>query len=417
MIRLTVTPDFNDSFLQEEVGRSYDRLLSREDVGFFRLHQQESLWQGCSKWAQDFRNRFDQLVIVGIGGSSLGIRVIQEVFAGKAQKESKQLHFLDNVDPLVFQDLMSSSLNWERTGWVILSKSGKTLETLTLANFVAQELRKKNLSLAERSLVISEEKSNPLNQWADDHEVPRLEIPENVGGRFSVLSPVGMFPAAFLGLSLSEFRRSIPEFLENSRSLVENLVMQTVGSFERQELVTMFWFYCRSMKEFGAWLEQLWAESLPKKKTQTGERNRHNRQVSTPLSCIGTSDQHSLLQQVMEGRKDKFVWFLRFQDVEKIDLKLAENIFAGQDFLQGRSLADVFAAEAMATRLGMEQVGVPCLELMVDQVDEFHLGQMFMLFEMIVGVLGEFYQINAFDQPGVEIGKKLTLDFLQREAD
>ncbi len=403
--------------LRKQVNLAYDQLLQREDVDFFRLHEKGKFWRESTERGKEFREKYDQLVIVGIGGSSLGVRVIDEMLGVKRQlkdfRRHKRLYFLDNVDPIVFLELMSKEIDWSRTGWVLISKSGRTLETLALTNFVSQELLKKGIDLAKKAIVISEEKLNPLNQWANENDVPRLEISENVGGRFSVLTPVGMFPAAFLGLEVESFRQSIPQVLKTYRGLIEELVAQTVTSFSRKEFVTMFWFYSRYMKEFGAWLEQLWAESLAKKITSSGEEGP---KVSTPLSCIGTSDQHSLLQQVMEGQKDKFVWFLRFKDVEEIELSLQKNLFSGQDFLKGRSLSELFSSEAIATRQGMEQVGVSCLELVVDKIDEFHLGQMFVLFEMIVGTLGEFYQINAFDQPGVDIGKKLTLKFLTEKG-
>ena len=266
----------------------------------------------------------------------------------------------------------------------------------------------KNICLTNQALVICEKRKNPLFDWATQHQIPCLDIPESVGGRFSVLTSVGMFPAAFIGCKIESFRHSISEVLKNHRSLVEDLVFHSIRSFSRGESITMFWFYSGYMFSFGRWLEQLWAESLGKKNPST-----HAPIASTPVACIGSTDQHSLLQQVMGGPKDKFVWFIRFKQIENRGAKLQKSLFSEQNFLQNKTMGQIFSAQAIATQQAMEQAKVPCLELTVDRLDEFHLGQMFVLFEMVVALIGEYHQINAFDQPGVEKGKKLTLGILK----
>jgi len=245
---------------------------------------------------------------------------------------------------------------------------------------------------------------------ADKNQIPRLEIPLDVGGRFSVLSPVGMFVASFLNLQVDDFRAGARKALL-SEDLISEFIAQTIQSFERKESITLFWFYNSSLFSLGGWLQQLWAESLGKKVNLSGEAAPF---VSTPIYAISASDQHSILQQVIEGLKDKFVVFLRFEKNEQGSVVLNNSHFAETKNLVQKTMGVLLAAEAEATEEALRKSGVSTFACSTKVMDEFTLGYVFMFFQLVVAGIGEYLQINAFDQPGVELGKRLAKEKLNK---
>ena len=378
--------------------------LARKDIGFPQLVQRIPLWEQSYKEGEAFYKKFKKIVIVGLGGSSLGTRVIAEVF------RARQIFFLDNVDALEFETLIEQLGDLREAGWVFISKSGTTIESLCSLEFLEQIFNSEGLNLASQSLVVSENKANTLVQWAQAHKIPQCEIPVDVGGRFSVLSPVGMLPAAFLGLDLEKFRLGAASAILDE-DLVAQVMAQTVQSFERGEWITLLWTYNSSLKSFGGWFQQLWAESLAKTKDRHGKPAPR---VSTPMAAVGACDQHSILQQVMEGARDKFVVFLRVEESEAGSQRLQKSQFSETKELVGRTMGELLKFEALATQEALTQSGVSTLTLKTKVLDEQSLGYLFMFWQLVVAGLGEYLQIDAFNQPGVELGKRLAKDKLQK---
>ncbi|MEK2644366.1 glucose-6-phosphate isomerase [Bdellovibrio sp. BCCA] len=387
-----------DSSVHEKCQEALKIFLHRKDIGFPQLMERVSLWQQSYKVGQEFSHRFKRLVVVGVGGSSLGTRVIAEVF------RAKKLFFVDNVDALEFETLIEELGDLREVGWVFISKSGTTIETLCALEFLDQIFKEENLHLAAQSVVISENKENTLTKWAKKNEVPVCEIPVDVGGRFSVLSPVGMMPAAFLGLDLEKFRVGAMRAL-NETSLVTQTMAQVAQSFDRNEWITLLWSYNSRLKDFGSWFQQLWAESLAKGQGRGGGEAPR---ASTPMSAVGACDQHSILQQVMEGARDKFVIFVRVEESEAGSQRLHKTQFSEMADLEGRTMGELLRAEAVATQEALTQNGVSTLTLKTKVLDEHTLGYMFMYWQLVVAGLGEYMQIDAFNQPGVELGKRLA---------
>jgi glucose-6-phosphate isomerase len=188
------------------------------------------------------------------------------------------------------------------------------------------------------------------------------------------------------------------------------LTAQSLKSFEREEWITLFWVYCNRLFTWGLWVQQLWAESLAKKKNRQGQEAPR---ASTPIALVGANDQHSVLQQVAEGARDKFIWFMRVRESETAGPVLKKSQFANQTYLEGKSLGALLSAESQATMKALQQNQVQSLCLEVDRLDEATMGALFMILELVVGALGEAFDINAFDQPGVELGKRLALEILK----
>ena len=382
-----------------------EQVFNRKDLGFFQVPERDHLWKQVKEEAKKIRSVADEMVVVGVGGSSLGPKALADLLM---QPESNyKIYFCDNVDALVFEKLFKQIKNKSRTVWLFVSKSGSTIETLVAADLILQHYSGSSDSF--HSMVISENKKSPLTEWAKNIKIPCLEIPLDVGGRFSVLTAVGMLPMAFLGIDTADFRAGARAALEN-KDLVTQLISHYHQSFERQEWISFFWFYCSQYENFGRWLQQLWAESLGKSTNRLG---RTASRASTPMTAIGSSDQHSVFQQLMEGPKDKFISIFRFEDVEAAGDKVRRSVYGGQSFFDGRSMGDLIAAQAQGTSRALTQQKISTLNLMVKDRSPQSLGFQMMCWQLVVAGLGELLQINAFDQPGVELGKRLAIEILQ----
>ena len=384
---------------------SLDNLLARDDVGFFKLPEREQGWKASSERFSGIQDLFDHFVFVGIGGSGLGGRTIAH--AMQYCHPTHRVSFLENVDPMSISHLLSSRDSHKKTHWCLISKSGSTLETLSVANRINEYLQTQGLKFSENCTVISEVKDSPLTKWAHSEGVPILPIDLDVGGRFSVLSPVGLFPAACMGVNLEELREGSRWALQQ-KDLITQLTAHALESFARQEFITQFWFYSDGMKVFSDWIMQLWAESLAKKQTVDGQPAPR---VSTPMGCVGAIDQHSILQQVMEGARDKMIWLSRVKSVEEAD-KPMSNMFPDFPFLDSKGVGEVLAAEASGMYSAYVEEDISVLEIEWQDLSPATLAAGFMLFELIVGSVGQALNINAFDQPGVELGKKLAKNIL-----
>jgi glucose-6-phosphate isomerase len=377
--------------LYERCLQAVQKVIDNSSAGFTKLPERNGLWDECARIASVWKGKVDQVVVLGTGGSSLGTQVIMETFG------ISKFIFIDNVDPHHFQAQMKTIKDVTSTAFLIVSKSGTTIETLCALEMILQSTRLSPY-VANTSLAT----------WALKKSYPHLEIPLDVGGRFSVLSPVGMLPAAIAGLDIERFRKGAREALLD-KELIAQLVAQAIMSFERNEWITVFWFYSSRAAFMGRWVQQLWAESLGK------ERNTINEpaaRTSTPMAALGTVDQHSTLQQMMDGAKDKFFWFIRFGALE-VSPTIEQSHFPETDFLRGHSMGSLLAAEAVATQQALEQKGraTLCIKTntpMMKQSGEQALGFFFMMMELVVAGIAQHLLIDAFDQPGVELGKRLA---------
>ncbi len=381
-------------------------LRLRSDLGFMQLPLGLDQIQAR---ANEIREKFSHVVVLGIGGSALGIRAIFEAL--EISDPKIKISIIDNVDSYSFFKTLDG-LDLQHCHFLMISKSGQTIETLTQAEFVEQALVQKKLpGLAKVSTVVSEFEKNPLTEWAEKSHVPVLEIPKNVGGRFSVLTPVGLLPAAIAGLDLKKFQEGA-NWAKKQDQLITELSAQALMSFERGEWVTLFWSYCDRLLSFGFWLQQLWAESLAKSNDRTGQKAMR---ASTPLPCKGSTDQHSILQQIMEGERDKFIYFFRCHESENSGPKIETTLFRGQEMMNNKTMGELYTAQATAIRESLAEAKVYSTTCQVEKLNEASVGALFMLFQLVIGTLGEVMNIDAYNQPGVEAGKIATKKLLSQK--
>lgn len=383
---------------------SLNNVLKRTDLGYLQLTSRTPLWDSAQELGNQIKSQFTNYVLIGFGGSSMGARALAEI------THTDSILFFDNVDFAEIQSQLKKINDLSKTAWIIASKSGNTIEVLTIIDFLNQHLRANKIELWKNSFYITEQKSSPLFDLAQKHDRPCLEIPLDVGGRFSVLSPVGLLMARLCGLDLSEIKVGADSALKDKKTIIE-LSEQYLNSFEDGKNISLFWFYNSATRWLGGWIQQLWAESLGK---TLNRKNGPAHFFSTPVVAIGSSDQHSILQQVMDGEKNKLVTFFRFDHIEKQGPILTEPLFKETAPLKNKNAGELIKAQAKGTADALTENGVPQMTLMLENLNEKSLGYFFMTFQLVVSVLAEYHDVNAFDQPGVQLGKLKTIDELQK---
>ncbi len=396
----------------DSVRKSYNDLLKRSDVGFTDIPFRETLFSKSHDLAEDIASKYDRIVFIGIGGSSMGARALYEI-AGSA---AIPIFFLDNVDADQFTKLKNESIYSQevasKTAFLVVSKSGATIEVLWNYSMLDNLLKKYNLDIKKQSFFVSDLESNPISNLARENKRPLLEIPADIGGRFSVLTPVGLIVAKICGYDLQKIKEGANLCLKKS-DLILNCVQSYLDSFSRKEEITLFWFYHSRYRWFGAWLQQLWAESLGKKHDLQGLPAPA---FSTPMFAIGACDQHSILQQVAHGVKNKFVCFYSFSSAIKSEFEMTNSSFTDTHFPLGLNYGELIRLQAEATAEALSQNNVSNMSFLVhDQDISIAVGYLFMHFQLVIATLGLHENINPFDQPGVALGKELTLQFLKKQ--
>lgn len=402
MLKIQTYKENSSSHTDKDIQLAIDKVLSSKKIGFIDLPNRSALWTQSEKIGSELRNNYDHLIVVGIGGSSMGPRSILE-FSGKTN-----ISFLDNVDSIETELVLQKIQSNAKLAWLFISKSGNTIEVLWTIELIQQRHAELNKELWAHTYYISELTDNSLHNLSLQHKRPCLEIPLDVGGRFSVLSPVGLVVASFLGLNLEQIKSGTLKAL-NDTQILKTMCNQFLASFERSESITLFWFYCSRLRWFGGWLQQLWAESLGKKTNRDGVAAFP---FSTPMSAIGACDQHSILQQVVDGPKNKFVCLFRFKEIENKDIPIHQPMFKETMAMKNKKFGDLIKAEALATQKGLDLSDVSTMLYEFENFDSETLGYLFMSFQVVVAILAEIKNINAFDQPGVQLGKRLIPEFI-----
>ncbi len=395
---IEIRPDHPpDAGLVQKLTEAWTSARAAGADAFVQVIQSDETWDAIEKRLEECRD-VEKALVIGIGGSSLGTQSIYDSFSSTSAAE---IFFLESADRHRWDLLRNLGGDWRDRHIVIVSKSGNTLETLTWVEklaYIDQSWIK-----PEQCTVIASPGEGELQSWAKTAGLPCLWIPADLGGRFSVLSAVGMFPAGLMGLSRFEFREGARWALTRL-DLAAQLAAVTVRSWERGEMVTHHWTYSEALRSFGQWWQQLWAESLAKKVTRSGGPAPA---VSTPLPCLGPRDQHSLLQLVIEGQTPKHVFLTRVREVESQGESFEGRLFAQMPFYQKAiSLGSVLGAEAQAFERALLDNRIPVTAIELDGLNERTFGALFMLWQMTIALLGEHLNINAYNQPGVEFGKK-----------
>lgn len=392
----------------DEARKALQKLLARKDIGFFNV---ENIKNAIDEVKQIIAPKLNgRLHVFGIGGSSLGAETLISLLP---IEKSSRVIFHDNIDCLSFKKKLSllNSENIKNDDWMLISKSGGTLESLAQYNFLRQYV-KKNFSydIKQNTYVITEKKSNPLYDWAKNENVKTLSIPIDVGGRFSVFTPVGLAPIYWLGEDIDPILSSF-KYALGLDELVVKLTSGIAVCFEEKIQITYFMSYADDLSYWGKWISQLWAESLGKSKSRS---NGVAPFASIPVYFRGATDQHSILQQIVEGAHKKMAIFFEIEESQKSDLILEEDIFKSGKLIAGMTLGDLLNYEMIGTRQSLQDNGIKTIKLSCLKLDVCSVSVLMLVFELVIGALGELMDINAFDQPGVEQGKAIAVKLLRQ---
>ena len=428
-----LSPSRLDTDLAERFRPAHADVSARRasgEMGFFELPGDRELLRATREAADTFGQWFENVVVIGIGGSSLGTATLRESLLGagwnerdgEARDHYPRLYVLENPDPHSFNGLLER-LDLPRTLFNVVSKSGSTAETM--AQFLVVWNRLEEALGPEKVhghfLFTTSPDSGALRSMAVERGIPTLPVPENVGGRFSVLSPVGLLPAAVTGIDIESLLQGAGEMVERCASpvLLENpagllACLLHAADTEMGASIHVLMPYADRLRSFALWFQQLWAESLGKASSRSGERVEVG---PTPLPAVGATDQHSQVQLFMEGPRDKVLIFLGVEDVgDPVTIPGAFPDVSSLSYLSGHSLGALLDAERRATTEALRRQGRPSMTLEVERIDARSLGALFMLFQIATVYAGALYGIDPLDQPGVELGKVLTYGLMGRDG-
>lgn len=375
----------------------------KETIGYYDLPYQNI--SAMKEFAQTVKQK--HIVVLGIGGSSLGTFAIYEFLIHKTN--NKQLHFLESTDPLDTQYKLQS-INLKDAFFIVISKSGTTIETMANFKYIHSLI-----NIDKSNCVIISDEDSKLTAYAKQHEMKTFVIPENVGGRFSVFSPVGLLPLAIVGVDIDELLNGCKEVYESffAQKAYHDSIMQKARFMVENKHrfnINVIFSYSSLLEGFNKWYIQLWGESLGKMNVNK------TKQALTPVALLGPIDQHSFLQLIVEGRRDKTVTFIKVNDFENdttipnISLPFLEEI----DYINGLHFKELINHQADATIQSVQNVAdIPCDVITIDKVDAFNIGKLMYSFQLLTSIIGAFVQINTYDQPGVEDGKIILKDKLQ----
>ena len=411
-----------DAFRRAHAG--FTRRRDAGELGFLSLPTDDALHRQSTEFAATVRGRFDDVIVLGIGGSALGpialrTSLLEPAWNSLTQDERggrPRLHVLDNVDPHTIAALLAR-LELERSLFVVISKSGGTAETMAQYLVVRDRLAGSVKDPKTHLVFVTDPKKGALREIARAENIPALDIPPNVGGRYSVLTPVGVLPAALAGIDTAALLAGAQDIAQ--RCAGEALRDNPAGLFGTLEYLAdttlgrhihVLMPYSDPLRDMADWFVQLWAESLGKHRQpdDTGLG-------PTPLGALGATDQHSKVQLFMEGPPDKTVAFVAVREIPvDVPIPRLHSDVKELGYLGGHHLGELLSIEQRATAGALARRGRPNMTIHVDRVDPWHVGGLFMLLEIATIYAGELYGVNPLDQPGVELGKQFTYAMLGR---
>jgi glucose-6-phosphate isomerase len=357
--------------------------------------------------AEDWRGRFSRVVLFGVGGSSLGARTLSAL----APVGGVELIVPDNLDAGTMADVLGSADD-AKTGFLVISKSGGTTETLAQTLAVTNLLNSQNL--ADRFLFVTEPGPRPLRTLAEQIGAVVVDHDTDVDGRYSVLSKVGLLPALMVGLDVRAMRAGAAQVLDHlfaagtaaESAAAEGAAFNVAHLEGRAIRQTVLFSYSNRLQPFGLWYRQIWAESLGK-----------GGAGSTPIDALGPLDQHSQLQLYLDGPADKLFSVLTVNEAGSgpvMDANMAHRIDA--DYLAGKKIGEVVAASGRATADALVARGLPVRQLSLARLDEEGLGALIMQFMLETLLAAELFGLDPFGQPAVEEGKILMRQYLAESS-
>ncbi len=383
-------PSLSDTKIFNEI------VKEKEHIGYYNLVTQDTT--PLKKYAKTIKQK--HIVVIGIGGSTLGTYAIYK-FLKHSKKLEKKLHFLETTDPIDIEARLEA-IDLKNTLFIVISKSGTTIETLSIFKYINSLV-----SIDKSNTVVVTECDSKLNTYAEIHQIQRFEIPKDVGGRFSVFSAVGLLPLAIVGMDIDEIllgAKKVHDSFFSKEILYATLLKKArfFVEYKNKFNINVLFSYSSRLEGFNKWYIQLWGESLGK----IDINNTH--QGLTPIGIVGPIDQHSFLQLVIQGKRDKTLTVVKVRDFEK-PLKIAPITLEGLeelDYLNNLEFSTLINTQADATIEAInKEKDIPCDVITIDSVSESAISGLMYEYMLLTSLCAKFMYINAYDQPGVESGK------------
>lgn len=378
--------------------------IDDEDYGFVNILEDHDYVQTCLQMCASL-DWADTMVVVGIGGSDLGGRALQNALQA-VEPTKRVIFFGESTDPVELDKLLQD-IELPETVFNIVSKSGKTVETMSQYLYL-RSLYDTNSNWTKHFVFTTDPREGLLRAEAQTHGVLSLDIPTDVGGRFSVLTTVGILPAAMMGVDVEELLDGAKRMLNSFKSHPESslpfvIAGQQYAMYESGIKTAVMMPYSSRLNEFARWYRQLWAESLGK-----------DSRGILPIQSHGPADQHSQLQFYVQGPLVSSFILLGIKNHPSMHTITNVDISEFK-YLEGKNFGEIINAEWDATAKTLRHAGRHCINIQLDELNAQTLGELFMAFEIAVVILGELLSINPFNQPGVEESKRLIREILENK--
>jgi glucose-6-phosphate isomerase len=391
-----------------------------ETIGYYSLPEGSSelldkIYEYILKNELISKKKLKNIVVLGIGGSSLGSRAIDEALNHLKQRSQIKLTFLENCDPIMVTKQLAN-IELKNSLFLMISKSGGTIETTSLAKYIFDKYGfdfSKNKF--RKRFVIVTDKGSPLDKFAGEFSLAAFHLPLNVGGRFSVLTAVGLLPLAILGYDVMKLLNGAAKMKKSFFAGHESdMVKKAIFYADNKDTtpINVLFSYSSSLGAMGAWYRQIWGESLGKLTIDGGART-----GLTPSELVGSVDQHSYLQLIVQGPLNKSVTFMRVKNfrndakVPNVTIKNLENT----NYANGMRMNDLINAQCEATLQTLVEQGVMADIIEIDELNEESIGALIFYFELLTSCAGVALGVNTYDQPGVEFGKQRLLAMLKKD--
>lgn len=388
-------------------------------------YNEETVWY-VKEYASLVKDRFENVLVLGIGGSALGGIAVTEALLKPywnllpAEKRGNfpRIFFLDNIDPDQITGMLDM-LDLKKTLVNVITKSGSTAETMS-QYMIVKDVMERELGDDYRKNIVAttDKKTGILRQLADQEGYKTFVVPDDVGGRFSIFSAVGLLPFALVGIDIDEIINGVKDMdlaLKNT-NINENIAAQNalihfLMDTKKGKNLSVMMPYSSRLKYVSDWYVQLWAESLGKEVNNNGEKVNCG---PTPLKALGATDQHSQIQLYNEGPNDKVINFIRVEEFDNVVEIPKIFDYTGIGYLGGKTINELINAEADSTKVALTDYQRPNVTITIPKVTGYYVAQLLYMLEVQTAIAGELYNINTFNQPGVEQAKNYTYALMGR---
>lgn len=426
---LNIDVEFNN--YNDKIAKIINNLNSSKDkpgqwLQWMNLgYREETVWL-VKEYAAMIQGRFENILVLGIGGSALGGSAVCEallkpywnLLTPEQRNNLPRIFFLDNIDPDQMNELLEM-LDLSKTLVNVITKSGSTAETMSQFMIIKNKLEEELGDNYRRNIVATTDQNiGVLRQISNEEGYKTFTVPDDVGGRFSVFSAVGLLPFALVGINIEELMQGVKDMdlaLKNTdiwhNIAAQNALIHYLMDTQKGKNLTVMMPYSTRLKYISDWFVQLWAESLGKEIDAQGNKVNIG---PTPIKALGATDQHSQIQLYNEGPNDKIINFIRVKEFDTT-LEIPKIFeFTGVGYLGGKTINSLINAEADATKVTLVDYQRPNVTITLDRVNPYNIGQLLYMLEVQTAIAGALYNIDPFNQPGVEQAKNYTYALMGR---